>query len=137
MKFIHSLSKPARTRIVALMLRSRSVSELAAEIGVSPAAVSKYLSGKTHPSDDTMARMFSAMTEDELCEALTIAIEDLLESLASALIEARNRGFDVAGDPRIAELAAEVAKVADELIAAHRSKHMQALYEQYADIQLR
>lgn len=81
MKFIHLLSKEARLRIIELALRNRSARELADELGVSPAAISKYVNGQMHPSDETMQRLFHILDDDELEEAYTIALEDLVEGI--------------------------------------------------------
>jgi len=80
-KFIHLLSKEARLRIIELALRNRSARELADELGVSPAAISKYVNGQMHPSDETMQRLFHILGDDELEEAYTIALEDLVEGI--------------------------------------------------------
>lgn len=81
MRFIHLLSKEARIRIIELALRNRSARELADELGVSPAAISKYMSRQMHPSDETMKRLFHILGDDELEEAYTIALEDLVEGI--------------------------------------------------------
>lgn len=81
MKFIHLLSKEARLRIIELALRNRSARVLADELGISPAAISKYVNGQMHPSDETMQRLFHVLGDDELEEAYAIALEDLVEGL--------------------------------------------------------
>ncbi len=81
MKFVHLLSKEARLRIIELALKTRSARELADELGVSPAAISKYVNGLMYPSDETMQRLFHILSGRELEEAYTIALEDLVEGV--------------------------------------------------------
>lgn len=93
MKFIHLLSKEARLRIIELALRNRSARELAGELGVSPAAISKYVNEQMHPSDETMQRLFHVLKGSELEEAYTIALEDLVEGLEE-LVQYYKRSTD-------------------------------------------
>ncbi len=93
MKFIHLLSKEARLRIIEIALKSRSARELADELGVSPAAISKYVNGLMYPSDETMQRLFHILGEHELEEAYTIALEDLVEGVEE-LIQYYKRNTD-------------------------------------------
>jgi len=98
LKFIHLLSKEARLRLVELALLRRSAKELAEELGVSPAAVSKYTSGKMHPSDDTIRRLFRILDPDEHARAYTIILEDLVYGLEELLEHVSSNGIDVLGD---------------------------------------
>lgn len=82
-EFIHMLGKETRRRIIAILLSGRSYRELASQLGVTPAAISKYVSGATHPSDATIMRAIKAATRVER-EEIAIAIsEDLSEGMRS------------------------------------------------------
>ena len=84
--FLHNLGKDARRRIVEVMLTSRSQRGLADELGVTPAAINKYMSGKTHPSDAVLERILEIANRDELIEISRIIAEDLIHSLEEYLI---------------------------------------------------
>jgi len=47
--YVHLLSKEARRKIIEVLASSRGVRRLADELGVTPAAVSKYLQGGYAP----------------------------------------------------------------------------------------
>jgi len=47
--YVHLLSKEARRKIIEVLASSRGVRRLADELGVTPAAVSKYLRGLRTP----------------------------------------------------------------------------------------
>ncbi|MEM0225085.1 MAG: helix-turn-helix domain-containing protein, partial [Desulfurococcaceae archaeon] len=51
---VHWVSKNARYRIIELMLSTRSITELARVLGVSPTAVRKYIKRISHPSDEIL-----------------------------------------------------------------------------------
>ncbi len=78
---VHWLSKEARRRIIQLMLSTRSVKQLAKELGISTTAVRKYLNGVTHPSDETMIKVFEALAPYEKDRVYRIMIDDLTEAL--------------------------------------------------------
>ncbi len=98
MKFIHLLSKEARLRLIELALSRRSAKELAEELGISPAAISKYISGKMHPSDDTIRRLFRILDPEENVRAYTVILEDLAYGLEELLEYVSSNGIDVLGD---------------------------------------
>ncbi len=98
MRFIHLLSKEARLRLIELALLRRSAKELAEELGVSPAAISKYTSGKMHPSDDTVRRLFRILDPEERVRAYTVILEDLVYGLEELLEYVSSNGIGVSGD---------------------------------------
>lgn len=87
-KFIHLLGKEARLEIIRVLLRNRSIKELAESLGVTPPAVVKYLAGRTHPSDTTMQRALRIADEDELNLIYSIIIRELASGLEEAVQEA-------------------------------------------------
>ncbi|BAA79079.2 hypothetical protein APE_0168.1 [Aeropyrum pernix K1] len=81
--FVHMLGKETRRKIIAILLSTRTYRELASELGVTPAAIAKYISGATHPSDKTVAKALEIASREEK-EEIAIAIsEDLAESIRS------------------------------------------------------
>ena len=80
-KFFHHLSKNARRRIIEVLASTRSQRDLAEDLGVTPAAVNKYLSGATHPSDRVLAKAISVATRTEIEEISMIIAEDLIGGL--------------------------------------------------------
>ncbi len=80
-EIVYWLSKEARYKIIDLMLTTRSMKQLARELGITPPAISKYLSRQTHPSDKTMAKALSAASPYEREKILEIIIEDILNAI--------------------------------------------------------
>lgn len=80
-RFLHNLSKDARRRIIEVMLVSRSQRGLAEDLGITPAAVNKYITGKTHPSDRILERILEIASRDEAVEISRIIAEDLAKSI--------------------------------------------------------
>ncbi len=78
---VHWLSKEARRRIIDIMLSTRSIHQLAEEIGISPTAIRKYINRTTHPSDDTMYRIFGILAPYEEEQIMRIVIDDLVDAL--------------------------------------------------------
>lgn len=91
MRLLHNLSKDARQRIIEILLKKRTVKELANELGVSEAAVSKFWRGLIHPSDETLMRAFEIADEEERKEILDVAFEDLIAAMEELLSEERYR----------------------------------------------
>jgi transcriptional regulator with XRE-family HTH domain len=60
---------------------SRSRRDLADQLGVSATAIAKYLEGRTHPSDEVLARAISIASPEEKREISEIIGEDLRESI--------------------------------------------------------
>jgi len=92
-RFVHLLSKDARRRIVEVMLNGRSLRELSELLGVTPAAISKYKSGATHPSDEVLARILERAGEAELIEIARIAFNDLYGGFESLIEWMSSRGL--------------------------------------------
>ncbi len=82
---VHWISKDARYRIIELMLSTRSTRQLAEELGVSPAAVNKYIRRATHPSDDTIRRALEILGEYEKERVLQVIIDDILGALEAVI----------------------------------------------------
>lgn len=78
---IHWLSKEARFKIIDLLLSTRSIRQLAEELGISTTAVRKYINRKTHPSDNTVERALEIMAPYEEEKLVKIIIDDLAEAL--------------------------------------------------------
>jgi len=87
-KFIHLLGKDARLEIIRILLRNRSIKDLAQSLGVTPPAVVKYLAGRTHPSDTTMQRALRIADDDESNLIYSIIIRELASGLEEAVREA-------------------------------------------------
>ena len=92
MEFVHRLSKKARRRILDVMLSRRPLRELAEILEVTPAAIAKYKSGATHPSDEVLIRLFENADSNEVEELVRIALEDLMVALDSLCSYARSKG---------------------------------------------
>ncbi|MBP1357176.1 MAG: helix-turn-helix domain-containing protein [Sulfolobus sp.] len=100
MRAIHNLSKEARFDIILLLLEKRSKKELAAELGITPAAVAKFVSKLTHPSDETLERAIQIADNDERKRIVKIIIHDLINGLKEAI---ENYG-DYVDDEEIEEI---------------------------------
>ncbi len=98
MEFVHRLSKKARRRILDVMLSRRPLRELAEILEVTPAAIAKYKSGATHPSDEVLIRLFENASDSEVEELVEIAIDDLIEALDSLCNYARSKGVSCRWD---------------------------------------
>ncbi len=85
MKFIHLLSKEARIKLLHILLVKRGKKELAEELGISPASITKYLSGRMHPSDNTLKKMIKIMDSQERSRAYKVMLEDLSTGLEELL----------------------------------------------------
>ncbi|MCE4609841.1 MAG: helix-turn-helix domain-containing protein, partial [Desulfurococcales archaeon] len=75
--FNHVISKRSRRRIVEILAATRSMRGLAEEIGVSPAAIHKYITGKTHPSDEVVKRMIELADYEETRKIAEAILDDL------------------------------------------------------------
>jgi transcriptional regulator with XRE-family HTH domain len=92
LRFVHLLSKDARRRVVEVMLSGRSLRELSELLGITPAAISKYRSGVTHPSDEVLGRILEGASRVELEEIAKVAFNDLylgFENLIEWMLERR------------------------------------------------
>ncbi len=83
---VHWISKEARYKIIELLLTTRSVRQLANELGVSATAVKKYIERKTHPSDATMIKLLTILAPYEQDKVYELIINDLFDAL-TRLIE--------------------------------------------------
>ncbi len=90
-RFLHNLSKDARRRIIEVMLASRSQRGLAEDLGITPAAVNKYLTGKTHPSDRVLERIIEIASREEAMEISRIIAEDLAKGIEEYLAWAADK----------------------------------------------
>ncbi len=78
---VHWISKEARYKIIELLLTTRSVRQLANELGVSATAVKKYIERKTHPSDTTMIKLLTILAPYEQDKVYELIINDLFDAL--------------------------------------------------------
>lgn len=78
---VHWISKEARYKIIELMLSTRSVTELARVLAISPTAVRKYIKRISHPSDEVLARAISLSAAYERDAIISIVIDDLMEAI--------------------------------------------------------
>ncbi len=78
---VHWLSKDARRRIIEIMLSTRSIHQLSRELGLSATAVRKYVSGETHPSDQTMIKVFEIVAPYEREQIYKVVIDDLTDAI--------------------------------------------------------
>jgi Helix-turn-helix. len=77
---------------VEVMLSGRSLRELSELLGITPAAISKYRSGVTHPSDEVLGRILEGASRVELEEIAKVAFNDLylgFENLIEWMLERR------------------------------------------------
>ncbi|AAK40462.1 helix-turn-helix domain-containing protein [Saccharolobus solfataricus] len=87
-KAIHNLGKDARLHIIHILLQNRSKKELADELGITPAAITKYLKGITHPSDEIIEKCIEIASEDEeYHEIIKVIVSDITEALMELLRE--------------------------------------------------
>ena len=80
-KSIHNLGKEARLNIIYTLLQNRSKKELAEELGITPAAITKYIKNKTHPSDEIIERCIEISNEEEYEAIINIIINYLTEAM--------------------------------------------------------
>ena len=91
MRIIHNLSKNAREKIINILLEKRSKKELAEELGISPSAITKFINGITHPSDETIRKALEIADEEEKERIYEVIAEDIIESLEEFI---NNSGFE-------------------------------------------
>ncbi|MEM4481796.1 MAG: helix-turn-helix domain-containing protein [Desulfurococcaceae archaeon] len=78
---VHWISKDARYKIIELMLSTRSITELARILAVSPTAVRKYTKRISHPSDEVLAKAIESSATYERDTIISILINDLVEAI--------------------------------------------------------
>ncbi|MEB3851574.1 MAG: DNA-binding protein [Desulfurococcales archaeon] len=91
--FVHRLSKDARISIIQVLAAQRTHREVAEMLGVTPAAVTKYLYRRTHPSDAVILRALEAAGEEELKVIADIMLDDLLGGIKSLIDWALDNGL--------------------------------------------
>jgi transcriptional regulator with XRE-family HTH domain len=105
-KAVHNLSKEAREEIISILLANRNKKALAEELGVTPAAITKFASGRTHPSDETLLRALEIADEEERRKILQVIVNDLITSLMEVIED----------NPKVAEEKIDdLKRVVDEL----------------------
>jgi len=111
-KYVHLLGKESRQKIIEILANERGVRELANELGVTPAAVSKYLSGLTHPSDIVLEKAISIANDDEIVRIAKIVSEEFIEGLSNFIDWSLNKGIlDLKFYRRLNDLTAKVGLV--------------------------
>ncbi|AFK51578.1 hypothetical protein TCELL_1155 [Thermogladius calderae 1633] len=104
----HWVSREARLKIIDVLLSSRSIKQLASELGVSPTAVRKYVYRRAYPDDEVISRALSILAPYEKERVYEVLIEDILSSVKTLIT--------MIDDPRLREKAREriVESVAGE-----------------------
>ena len=113
------LSADTRRRIIEQLALNLSYRQLANSLGVSPAAIYKYLSGKSTPRDEVICRALALAGDLGLTEIGELILEDLareLEGLLDKLIE-----YELASSEHIARLADVVGRAKLVLAASLRA----------------
>ncbi len=109
--FSHILSKRTRRKIVEILAASRSMRDLAEELGVTPAAVHKYLRGKTHPSDEVLNKMLALADYEESRKIAEAILEDLSKGLEEFIVWALERDVLTSRDLDRLEIAISKARL--------------------------
>jgi len=78
---VHWLSKDARFRIIETLISTRSLTDLAKELGVTSTAIRKYMKRETHPSDEVILKALSILAPYEEEKVYSIIISDLVSAL--------------------------------------------------------
>jgi predicted transcriptional regulator len=116
--YVHLLGKETRRRIIELMASERGVRRLADELGVTPAAISKYLRGETHPSDKVVERAIEVASAEEALEISKIVSSELVEGIDDFIGWSMEKGVV---DPRLSVRLSEViAKVGLASLSSRR-----------------
>ncbi|AFZ70482.1 putative transcriptional regulator [Caldisphaera lagunensis DSM 15908] len=111
-KYVHLLGKESRQKIIEILADERGVRELANELDITPAAVSKYLSGLTHPSDLVIERAIKIANEDEIRKIAKIVEEEFIEGLTSFVEWSVDKGvLDTRFYRRLNDITAKVGLV--------------------------
>ncbi|MGC8996657.1 MAG: hypothetical protein ACP5J1_02100 [Fervidicoccaceae archaeon] len=76
-RIAHMLSKDGRRKIIEVLVSERGEGGASEALGVSKAALSKFLRGKTHPSDVLTARAIEIAEGEEREKIIMIIAEDL------------------------------------------------------------
>ena len=75
--FHKALSAETRRKIIMILARHRSYRDLAGLLGVSPAAIHKYLTGKSQPGDAVVEKALRIADRYERGEIAAIVSEEL------------------------------------------------------------
>ena len=129
MKYVHLLGKEARRKIIERLASSKGVRRLADELGITPAAVSKYLRGQTHPSDRVIMKAIETLEPDDALEVSKIIEEELLSGLEDYIEWAAEKGVV---DPRLSLRLSELAAKAGLTSLSSRRAASEALSSQAA-----
>jgi len=86
-EIVHLMSKRLRRIIIEELVATYTGKGLAELLGVSPAAVSKYLSGAMHPSDKTMARALTLLRGEQRNRVYQMVVDELAEGLYRSIRE--------------------------------------------------
>jgi len=100
---VHWISKEARYKLVELMLSTRSLTELAKALGVTPTAVRKYVKRTAHPSDEILVKALEALAPYERDSAMSIIINDLVGAI-KALYESVEEKYKAEIRSKLAEI---------------------------------
>jgi transcriptional regulator with XRE-family HTH domain len=103
---VHLLGKETRRKIIELMASGRGVRQLAEELGVTPAAISKYLKGETHPSDRVLEKAIESASPEEALEISRMVAAELLDGIDDYVNWSLERGVI---DPRLSVKLSEIA----------------------------
>ncbi|MGC9112802.1 helix-turn-helix domain-containing protein [Acidilobus sp.] len=104
--YVHLLGKETRRKIIELMASGRGVRQLAEELGVTPAAISKYLKGETHPSDRVLEKAIESASPEEALEISRMVAAELLDGIDDYVNWSLERGVI---DPRLSVKLSEIA----------------------------
>lgn len=104
--YVHLLGKETRRKIIELMASGRGVRQLAEELGVTPAAISKYLKGETHPSDKVLERAIESASPEEALEISRMVAAELLDGIDDYVNWSLEKGVI---DPRLSVKLSEIA----------------------------
>jgi len=100
---VHWISKEARYKLIELMLNTRSLTELAKTLGVTPTAVRKYIKRSAHPSDEVLLKAIEALAPYEKDVAMSIIISDLVGAI-KALYESVEDKYKAEIKSKLAEI---------------------------------
>ncbi|MDP8003670.1 MAG: helix-turn-helix domain-containing protein [Caldisphaera sp.] len=111
-KYVHLLGKESRRKIIEILATTRGVRELASELNITPAAVSKYLAGLTHPSDKVLEKAIEIADEDEIKNIAKIVSQEFIDGLSSFVEWSYDKNLlDIKFYKRLNDLTAKVGLV--------------------------
>jgi transcriptional regulator with XRE-family HTH domain len=98
MEFVERLGRSGRLALLEVAAKKRTYRDLARIMGVSPAAVSKYMSGRMAPSDAAVARLLESLDTDEAREVAILILNYLAEGLRDFIQWASSKGLIKPGE---------------------------------------